>query len=65
MYGATVPYRTRGASFAAKLGAEGFLLRSIAPFSLYTPHTGQLGYLNQTLDRAVADGLGFGAGMRP
>ena len=43
-YGATVQYRYRGASAAAKLGAVAALVRSVGPFSMYSPHTGMMAY---------------------
>jgi carboxypeptidase Q len=43
-YGATVNYRWAGASRAARYGAVAALVRSIAPVSLQTPHTGAMGY---------------------
>ncbi len=43
-YGRTVVYRTDGPSRAAKLGAVAILLRSVASYSLYTPHTGLTEY---------------------
>ena len=43
-YGATVRYRSEGASRAAKLGAVAALVRSVTPVSLQTPHTGQMNY---------------------
>jgi len=43
-YGKTVQYRVRGATEAAKYGALAALVRSITPFSLYTPHTGGMQY---------------------
>jgi len=43
-YGRTVVYRGRGASAAAKLGAVAVLLRSVASYSLNTPHTGAMNY---------------------
>ncbi|CAG5075773.1 Similar to cpq: Carboxypeptidase Q (Xenopus laevis) [Cotesia congregata] len=43
-YGKTVEYRSRGAIEAAKLGAVATLIRSITPFSIYSPHTGMMSY---------------------
>jgi carboxypeptidase Q len=43
-YGATVRYRSAGASRAARWGAVASLVRSVGPASLQTPHTGALGY---------------------
>ncbi len=46
-YGATVQYRSTGASRAAKLGAVAALVRSVTPVSLQTPHTGALRYADE------------------
>ena len=43
-YGATVAYRSRGASEAAKVGAVAALVRSVASNSIQSPHTGALSY---------------------
>ena len=43
-YGNTVQYRVDSASKAAKYGAKATLIRTIAPFSIYTPHTGMQRY---------------------
>jgi len=43
-YGTVVRFRGRGASQAAKLGAVGVLVRSVATASLRSPHTGALRY---------------------
>ena len=43
-YGDVLKYRYSGASEAAKYGARGSLLRSITPWSVYTPNTGLLAY---------------------
>ena len=41
-YGANQPYRTEGASAAAKCGGLASLSRSVGPYSLETPHTGSM-----------------------
>lgn len=43
-YGATVQYRVRGASAAAKAGAVAALIRSVASGSMRSPHTGTMRY---------------------
>ncbi len=43
-YGTTVQYRGNGAVRAAQAGAIASLVRSVAPTSLYTPHTGNSRY---------------------
>lgn len=43
-YGETVQYRTRGAVEAAKAGAFASLVRSVGPYSMQTPHTGNSRY---------------------
>lgn len=43
-YGETVQYRYRGAIKAAKAGAVASLIRSVGPFSMQTPHTGNSAY---------------------
>lgn len=43
-YGETVAYRSQGASRAAAKGAVASLVRSIAPFSINSPHTGSQVY---------------------
>lgn len=43
-YGATVQYRSSGASRAARYGAVAVLVRSVTPVSLQTPHTGAMRY---------------------
>lgn len=39
-YGITVQYRAFGAREAAKVGGVASLIRSVTPFSIYSPHTG-------------------------
>jgi len=43
-YGATVQYRSNGASRAARYGALAAIVRSVTPISLQSPHTGALNY---------------------
>lgn len=43
-YRQTVAYRSGGATAAAKVGAVAMLLRSVASFSMNSPHTGSLRY---------------------
>ena len=43
-YRETVKYRVQGASAAAQAGAVACLIRSIAPFSIRSPHTGTMRY---------------------
>src|SRR5216684_5827257 len=43
-YGATVVYRSTGASRAAALGAVAVLVRSVTPLAMQIPHTGAMNY---------------------
>lgn len=43
-YGRTVQYRSRGAVEAARVGAVASLIASVGSATLYTPHTGGMGY---------------------
>lgn len=43
-YATTVQYRVQGAVEAAKVGALASLIRSVASFSIYSPHTGMQEY---------------------
>jgi len=45
-YGRTVQYRGGGASAAAQVGAVAAMLRSVTPYSLQTPHTGAMDYVD-------------------
>ena len=55
-YGATVRYRTGGASAAAKVGARAVLIRAVAATSIRSPHTGTLVY-DSTVARIPAAAL--------
>ncbi|HET6838059.1 MAG TPA: M20/M25/M40 family metallo-hydrolase [Gemmatimonadales bacterium] len=52
-YRETVRYRVEGASAAARAGAVASLVRSIAPFSIRSPHTGVMRY-DSTVSRIPA-----------
>ena len=43
-YGVSVAYRVQGASEVAKVGGLAALVRTVAPFSIYSPHTGSMEY---------------------
>ncbi|XP_022332112.1 carboxypeptidase Q-like [Crassostrea virginica] len=43
-YGVSVQYRAFGAREAAKVGGVASLIRSVTPFSIYSPHTGWQDY---------------------
>ena len=43
-YGEAVQYRVRGPSAAARVGARACLIRSVASFSIQSPHTGVMHY---------------------
>ena len=43
-YGTSVIYRLRGAAEVAKVGGVASLIRSVTPFSIYSPHTGWQNY---------------------
>lgn len=45
-YGQTVRVRVLGAQRAAQVGAVASLIRSVGPFSLYSPHTGGMAYVD-------------------
>jgi carboxypeptidase Q len=51
-YDETVAYRYGGASAAAKLGAVAVLVRSVASFSMNSPHTGMMRY-DSTVARRI------------
>jgi carboxypeptidase Q len=48
-YSKTVLIRSRGAIEAARVGAVASLVRSVAPYGLYTPHTGNMRYSNDVV----------------
>ena len=52
-YGTSVIYRTLGAAEVAKVGGVASLIRSVTPFSIYSPHTGWQNYENGNLSIGV------------
>ncbi len=62
-YEATRVYRSTGANAAAKQGAVAMLLRSVASFSINSPHTGTLSY-DSTLTRGRGASSGASSGRR-
>ena len=55
-YGATVRYRTSGAVAAARVGAVASLIRTVASYSIRSPHTGAMNY-DSTVARIPAAAL--------
>jgi len=55
-YGQTVRYRTGGAVAAARVGAVASLIRSVAAYSIRSPHTGVMQY-DSTVNRIPAAAL--------
>lgn len=53
-YGKTVVYRSEAASVASRKGAVGALIRSVAPFSINSPHTGHQNYASDVNKIPVA-----------
>lgn len=53
-YGVTVEYRGRAAVEAGKYGAVATLVRSVAPFSINSPHTGSMNYAENVTKVPVA-----------
>ncbi|KFB43754.1 AGAP001264-PA-like protein [Anopheles sinensis] len=53
-YGRTVVYRSQAASVASRKGAVAALVRSITPFSIGSPHTGQQHYQDDVKKIPVA-----------
>ena len=56
-YRETVRYRLAGASAAARVGAVASLIRSVASFSIHSPHTGVVLYDSTTTRRIPAAAL--------
>ena len=52
-YGTTVAYRDNGATETAKLGGLASLIRSVTPFSIYSPHTGWQDYVKGKIKMAT------------
>ncbi|CAG9853982.1 unnamed protein product [Phyllotreta striolata] len=53
-YGKSVVYRSQGAVKASQHGAVAALVRSVTPFSMYTPHTGHQSYRDDVKKIPVA-----------
>lgn len=63
-YGETVIYRSSGASRSAKYGAKACIVRSIAPTSIESPHTGALRY-DKTLPKIPGAAISLESGYVP
>ncbi|PYP80991.1 MAG: carboxypeptidase [Gemmatimonadetes bacterium] len=64
-YEATRLYRTGGASAAAKQGAVAMLLRSVASFSINSPHTGGIRYDSTVATRIPAAAIAVEDALLP
>lgn len=53
-YGTSVIYRERGAAEVAKVGGVASLIRSVTPFSIYSPHTGWQDYEQGNLSISIS-----------
>ncbi len=56
-YSEAVQYRGGGATAAARVGAVAALIRSVASFSMQTPHTGGMRYTDSTVARIPSAAL--------
>ncbi len=64
-YGATVQYRSRGASYAAKYGAVAVVVRSMTSLADDEPHTGNMNYdTSLSKSRIPAFALGYQSASR-
>ena len=64
-YAATGMYRGVGPSIATKLGAAAVLVKSLASFSLKSPHTGGTSYLETIPTVRTGGGVASSHALRP